>query len=94
MKPVELVPQDITRVFLNLFGNGFYAANKRAHANGVAGYRPVLHVATHDLGDTVEIRVRDNGIGIPPDDPRQTVPAVLHHQADRRGHRLGAVDQL
>jgi signal transduction histidine kinase len=31
MKPVELVPQDITRVFLNLFGNGFYAANKRAH---------------------------------------------------------------
>ena len=66
MKPVELVPQDITRVFLNLFGNGFYAANKRAHANGVAGYRPVLHVATHDLGDTVEIRVRDNGIGIPP----------------------------
>ena len=71
MKPVELVPQDITRVFLNLFGNGFYAANKRAHApNGSngrdAGFRPVLHVATHDLGDAVEIKVRDNGTGIPP----------------------------
>ncbi len=66
MKPVELVPQDITRVFLNLFGNGFYAANKRAHANGDASFRPVLHVATHDLGGAVEITVRDNGTGIPP----------------------------
>jgi signal transduction histidine kinase len=67
MKPVELVPQDIARVFLNLFGNGFYAANKRAHApNGDAAFRPVLHVATHDLGDAIEIKVRDNGTGIPP----------------------------
>jgi GAF domain-containing protein len=71
IKPIEVVPQDITRVFLNLFGNGFYAANKRAHAangnnGGDAAFRPVLHVATHDLGDAVEIKVRDNGTGIPP----------------------------
>jgi signal transduction histidine kinase len=64
-KPIELVPQDITRVFLNLFGNGFYAANKRARANGEAGFRPVLRVATHDDGAAVEIKVRDNGTGIP-----------------------------
>jgi GAF domain-containing protein len=61
---VELVPQDITRVFLNLFGNGFYAAKKRAQADG-DGYRPVLRVATRDAGDAVEIRVRDNGTGVP-----------------------------
>jgi len=67
LKPIELVPQDMTRVFLNLFGNGFYAADKRARANGDAAFRPVLHVATRDVGDAVEIRVRDNGIGIPPD---------------------------
>jgi len=67
LKPIELVPQDITRVFLNLFGNGFYAANKRAHANGDAEFRPVLHVATHEVGDAVEITVRDNGTGIPPE---------------------------
>jgi two-component system, NtrC family, sensor kinase len=65
LKPIELVPQDMTRVFLNLFGNGFYAANKRAHANGDAAYRPVLHVATREAGDAVEVKVRDNGTGIP-----------------------------
>ena len=65
-KPIELVPQDVTRVFLNLFGNGFYAANKRRLGN-VAGYRPSLKVSTRDLGDAVEIRVRDNGTGIPPE---------------------------
>ncbi len=57
----------MTRVFLNLFGNGFYAANKRARENGDAGFRPMLTVATRDLGDAVEIRVRDNGTGIPPE---------------------------
>jgi signal transduction histidine kinase len=66
LKPIELVPQDITRVFLNLFGNGFYAANKRAQAHG-NGFRPVLHVATHEAGDVVEVKVRDNGTGIPAD---------------------------
>jgi two-component system, NtrC family, sensor kinase len=65
IKPIELVPQDITRVFLNLFGNGFYAANKRARAYADGSFRPVLRVATRDAGDAVEIRVRDNGVGIP-----------------------------
>ena len=57
----------MTRVFLNLIGNGFYAANKRARGNGEAGYRPTLQVTTRDLGEAVEIRVRDNGTGIPPE---------------------------
>ena len=66
--PIELVTQDITRVFLNLFGNGFYAAKKRRQ-DGKAGadYHPVLRVTTHDLGDKVEVRVRDNGVGVPTD---------------------------
>jgi two-component system, NtrC family, sensor kinase len=67
IEPIELVPQDITRVFLNLFGNGFYAANKRARAYADGSFRPVLRVATHDAGDAVEIRVRDNGVGISAD---------------------------
>jgi PAS domain S-box-containing protein len=65
--PVELVPQDITRVCLNLFGNGFYAATKRQREASDTSFNPVLKVSTRDLGDAVEIRVRDNGIGIPPE---------------------------
>jgi signal transduction histidine kinase len=62
---VDVFPQDITRVLLNLISNGFYAATKRkAEANG-GDFEPVLSAATKSLGDSVEIRIRDNGTGIP-----------------------------
>jgi len=67
LAPVELVPQDITRVLLNLFGNGFYAANKRQKEAENPNYKPTLTATTRDLGGEVEIRVRDNGGGIPPE---------------------------
>ena len=63
---VDLFPQEITRVLLNLISNGFYAATKRkAEANG-GDHEPTLVAATKNLGDRVEIRIRDNGTGIPP----------------------------
>ncbi len=65
--PIELNPQDMTRVFLNMFTNGFYAANKRAKGSAKPGFEPVLEVSTRAVDDTVEIRIRDNGTGIPPD---------------------------
>src|SRR5262249_15209446 len=65
--PIELVPQDVTRVFLNLFGNGFYAANERRGEEHDPQFKPKLKVATRDLGEVVEIRGRDNGIGIAPE---------------------------
>jgi len=64
---VDVFPQDITRVLLNLISNGFYAATRRkAQADG-SGFEPVLAATTKDLGDRVEIRIRDNGTGIPPE---------------------------
>src|SRR5262249_19678380 len=64
LSPIDLVPQDVTRVFLNLFGNGFYATRKRQRENAEDGYQPALKVSTRELGEAVEIRVRDNGTGI------------------------------
>ena len=64
---VDLFPQEITRVLLNMISNGFYAATKRkAEANG-GDYEPTLAATTKNLGDRVEIRIRDNGTGIPPE---------------------------
>jgi signal transduction histidine kinase len=65
--PIEVVPQEITRVFLNLFGNGLYAANRRNHEGMTPDYRPELRVSTRDIGGEVEIKVRDNGTGIAPE---------------------------
>jgi len=67
LAPLDVVPQDVTRVFLNLFGNGFHAAYKRAQDSAEAGFRPTLRVTTKDAGDWVEVRVRDNGTGIAPE---------------------------
>ncbi|KYK48170.1 histidine kinase [Bradyrhizobium liaoningense] len=62
----EVFPQEITRVLLNLISNGFHAVAKR-RADGAADYAPVVLAATRDRGDSVEIRIRDNGTGIPDD---------------------------
>jgi signal transduction histidine kinase len=61
---IELFPQEITRVLLNLISNGFYAATKRKEA-GDQTFEPTLSATTKDLGNRVEIRIRDNGTGIP-----------------------------
>jgi signal transduction histidine kinase len=60
---IELYPQEIMRVLLNLISNGFYAATKRKESAG-DGFEPTLSAATKGLGSKVEIRIRDNGAGI------------------------------
>src|SRR4051812_6172200 len=61
---IDLYPQEITRVFLNLISNGFYAATKRKES-GEDSFEPTLSATTKSLGAKVEIRIRDNGTGIP-----------------------------
>jgi PAS domain S-box-containing protein len=60
----DVYPQDVTRVLLNLISNGFYAATKRKAEAG-DGFEPTISAVTKNLGDKVEIRIRDNGTGIP-----------------------------
>ncbi len=62
---IELFPQEITRAFLNLIANGVYAATKRKTEDKEPGFEPTLRATTKNLGTTVEIRIRDNGTGIP-----------------------------
>jgi len=64
---IDVFPQDITRVLLNMISNGFYAATKRKRDDAGDDHEPTLTAATRNLGDSVEIRIRDNGIGIPPE---------------------------
>jgi signal transduction histidine kinase len=64
IKPVQVVPQDLSRVILNIANNGCYAAHQRKLKAG-DGYRPTLRTSTTQTASTVEIRIRDNGTGIP-----------------------------
>ena len=63
----DLYPQEITRVLLNLISNGFYATAKRRQSGGEPDYDPTLTASTRNLGDRVEIAIKDNGAGIPDD---------------------------
>ena len=62
---IEVFPQEITRVFLNLISNGFYAVTKRKTETGGSGFEPIISATTRNLGQAVAIRIRDNGTGIP-----------------------------
>ena len=62
---IDVFPQEITRALLNLISNGFYAATKRKEQDNGDGYEPTLIASTKNLGDRVEITIRDNGTGIP-----------------------------
>ena len=61
----DLFPQEMTRVLLNLISNGFYATTQRRLSATDKGYEPTVTASTRDLGASVEIAVRDNGVGIP-----------------------------
>jgi two-component system, NtrC family, sensor kinase len=64
---IDVFPQDIRRALLNVISNGFHAATKRRAEIDGDDYEPTLTASTKNLGDRVEIRIRDNGTGIAPD---------------------------
>lgn len=85
---IEVVPQDISRVFLNILNNACYAAGERTRQKA-PGYKPVLTVRTKDLGDSVEIRIRDNGTGIPEEIQRDVFNPFFTTKPAGKGTGLG-----
>lgn len=63
----DVCPQDITRVLLNLISNSLYAVTKRKSETRAGEFEPSVAATTRNLGDRVEIKIRDNGTGIAPD---------------------------
>ncbi|HET7000292.1 MAG TPA: ATP-binding protein [Puia sp.] len=63
---VNIIPQEIGRVLLNLYNNAFYAVHEKSK-EGIAGYEPVVSISTRKLENRVQVSVRDNGNGISPD---------------------------
>ena len=94
---LEVIPQDLGRVFLNMVGNACHATDERRAAWEQAGsdeerYFPTLWLSTQRREEDVEIRIKDNGSGIPQDIIESIFNPFLHHQAHRPGHRTGARD--
>jgi signal transduction histidine kinase len=61
---MSVVPQDLSRVFLNIVNNACYATHEKKRQAG-DGFSPTVSVRTKDLGDKIEVRIRDNGLGMP-----------------------------
>jgi signal transduction histidine kinase len=90
LRPVEVVPQDLSRVFLNILNNACYAVSEKSRKLGTAsGYAPTLRVTTADLGDWVEIRIGDNGLGIPAEVREQIFHPFFTTKPTGQGTGLG-----
>ena len=66
MGDVDVIPQDLGRVFLNMVGNACYATDEKRKAGEVDGYEPTISLKTRRGKENIEIRIRDNGSGMPP----------------------------
>jgi two-component system NtrC family sensor kinase len=82
------VRQELTRVLLNLIANGFYAANERSRKSD-GTYRPALKVTTREVGESVEVRVRDNGTGVPPENREKLFQPFFTTKPTGEGTGLG-----
>jgi len=67
LKTVDIIPQDIGRVILNLFTNAFYAVDEKKSTTLFLDYKPTVSVSSKKLKNKVVITVKDNGNGIPKD---------------------------
>jgi signal transduction histidine kinase len=85
----DIFPQDIRRALLNVISNGFYAATRRRAETNGGDYEPMLTASTKNLGDHVEVRIRDNGIGMTPDVKEQMFNPFFTTKPTGEGTGLG-----
>ena len=88
-QPVSAVPQDLIRVFINLFSNAFYAAKKRKGLVEADGYQPTVNISTSLVDNGVEVRIRDNGTGIASGDLQNLFQAFYTTKPVGEGTGLG-----
>jgi two-component system, NtrC family, sensor kinase len=88
LAPIEIVSQDVSRMLLNLISNGFYAVTARGR-EGDGAYRPVLKITTREFAEGTEIRVRDNGVGIPPENREKLFQPFFTTKPTGEGTGLG-----
>jgi signal transduction histidine kinase len=86
---VDIFPQDIRRALLNMISNGFYAATRRSAATNSGDFEPTLATSTKNLGDRVEIRIRDNGTGMTPEVKEQMFNPFFTTKPTGEGTGLG-----
>lgn len=84
-----IIPQDISRVLINLFTNAFYATKKRKATSKDDSYSPTIFISTQALNDGIEIRVRDNGIGISEHDHKDLFTPFFTTKPTGQGTGLG-----
>ncbi len=93
MGEIEVVPQDLGRVFLNIVSNACYATDEKRRAAGEGGsdehYSPTLWLTTRRQADHVEIRIKDNGNGIPPEIAEKIFNPFFTTKPTDRGTGLG-----
>ncbi len=85
---ISVVPQDLSRVFLNLINNACYSV-KDATANKPSGWVPTLRVSSRKAGNTVEVRIRDNGKGITPENIKKIFDPFFTTKPAGKGTGLG-----
>ncbi|MBF0288538.1 MAG: GHKL domain-containing protein [SAR324 cluster bacterium] len=85
---VEVIPQDLSRVFLNILNNAFHATHERSRAME-NGFKPLIQVSTKNLGDQIEIRFWDNGKGIPKENQKKIFEPFFTTKSAGDGTGLG-----
>jgi signal transduction histidine kinase len=88
IKPLEVISQDLSRVFLNLINNACYSVNQKSLIKG-KGFTPIVRLTTYNKNDKIEIQIWDNGMGIPEDKQKKILEPFFTTKPPGEGTGLG-----